>query len=77
VAGSGGDHRCRHLRSWPDCVRGGWVESFRGRVGGDYERFGGGLGRHARGVADVRAHGYTRVIPDANDLADTHAFRGR
>jgi hypothetical protein len=76
VPGSGCDHRCRHLRSWPERVRGEWVESFRRRVDGGYERFGGGFDRHARGVADVRAHGYTRVIPRASDLADTHAFRG-
>jgi len=77
VPGSGFDHRGRHLRSWPDRMRGERVESLRRRVGGDYGRFGGGFGRHARGVADVRAYGYARVIPDASDLADTHAFRGR
>jgi hypothetical protein len=74
VPGSGCDHRRRHLRSWPERVRGEWVESFRCRIGG-YERIGGGFGLHARGVADVRAYEYTRVIPDASRLADTHAYR--
>lgn len=56
---------------------GEWVESFRRRVGGGYERIGGGFGRPVRGVADVRAHGDTHVIPDASKLADTCAFHGR
>ena len=76
MPGSGCDRRCRHLRGWPERVRGEWVESFRRRVGGGYERIGGGLGRHAWGVADVRAHGDTHVIRDASRLADTRAFRG-
>jgi hypothetical protein len=70
VPGSGCDHRDRHLRSWPERVRGEWVESIRRRVVG-------GFGLHARGVADVRAHESTRVVPDAINLADTQAFRGR
>ena len=45
-------------------------ESFRRRLRG-YGRIGGGFGLPARGVTDVRAHGYTRVIPD------TRAFRCR
>ena len=69
MPGSGCDHRCRHLRSWPDRVRGEWV-AFRRRVGGGYERIG-GFGRHADD------HEYTRVIPDASKLADTRAFRDR
>ena len=77
MPGSGGDHRCRHLRSWPERVRGEWVEPFRRRVGGGYKRIGGGFGQHTRGVADVRAHGYTHVIPDTSRLADTRTFRGR
>ena len=43
-------------------MRGEWVESFRRRVG-TYGRIGDGSGRRARGVAEVRAHGYARVIP--------------
>ena len=70
MPGSGCDHRCRHLRSWPERVRGEWVGSFRRR------HVGGGFGLDARSVAVVRAHGYTRVIPDAINLADTRAFRG-
>ena len=73
MPGSGCDRRCRHLRSWPERVRGEWVESFRRPVSGGYD----GFGRHAWGVADVRAHGDTHVIPDANRLADTRAFHGR
>ena len=69
MPGSGCDHRCRHRRSWPDRVRGEWVESFRRRVGA--------FVRRARFVAGVRAYGYTRVGPDASDFADTHAFRCR
>ncbi len=38
MPGSGCDHRCRHLRSWLERVRGEWVESFRRRVGGGPER---------------------------------------
>jgi len=57
-------------------VRGEWGESCRGRVGG-CKRIGGGFGLHAWGVSDVRAHGDTHVIPDANSLADTRTFRGR
>jgi len=72
VPGSGCDHRCRHLRSWPERVRGERVESFRRRVGGGIER---SFDLGARGVADVRAYGYTRVIPDGNRLADTRARR--
>ena len=73
MSGSGCDRRGRHLRSWPERVWGEWVESFRRRVVGG-ERISFGL--YARGVADVRAHGYTRFI-DAISLADTQAFRGR
>ena len=72
MPGSGCDHRCRHLRGWPERVRGEWVESFRRRVGGGTER---SFGLHARGVADVRAYGYTPVIPDGSRLTDTHARR--
>ena len=75
MPGSGFDHCGRYLRSWPDRMRGERIESFRCRVGGGYGRFGGGFGGHARGVADVRAYGYTWVIADASDLADTHAHR--
>ena len=75
MPGSGCDRRCRHLRSWPKRVRGEWVESFRRRIGGGSERIGGGFGYYARGVADVRAYGYTRVIPDASRLTDTHPCR--
>ena len=73
MPGSGCDYRCRRLRSWRERVRGEYVGSCRRRVSGGSERIGG----YARGVADVRAHGYTRVVPDASDLADTSAFRGR
>ncbi len=58
-------------------MRGERAESSRRRVGGGFGRFGGGSGRHARGVADVRAYRYTRVNPDASDFAGTHAFRCR
>lgn len=75
MPGSGCDHRCRHLRSWPERVRGEWVESFRRRIGGGSERIGGGFGLHARGVADVRAYEYTHVIRDASRLADPRACR--
>ena len=75
MPGSGCDHCCRHRRSWPDRVRGEWVESFRGRVGSGFGRFGGGFVRHARVIADVRAYGCTWVGP--SDFADTHAFRRR
>ena len=72
MPGSGCDHRCRHLRGWPERVRGEWVESFRRHVGGGTER---SFGLHARGVADVRAYGYAHVIPDGSRLADTRACR--
>ena len=55
-------------------MRGEWVESFRGRVGSGFGRFGGGFVRHARAYADVRAFGCTH---DTSDFADTHAFRCR
>jgi hypothetical protein len=57
-------------------VRGERVESFRRRAG-RFGRFVGGFVRHARVTADVRAYPYTRVVPDASDFADTHAFRCR
>lgn len=76
MPGSGGDHRCRHLRSWCERVRGEYVDSCRRRVSGGSERID-GFDRHARRVADVRTHGYTHVVPDASKLADTGAFRGR
>ena len=76
MPGSRCDHRCRHRRSWPDRVRGEWVDFFRRRAGG-FGRFVGGFVRHARVTADVRAYPYTRVVPDASDFADTHAFRCR
>ena len=75
MPGSGCDHRCRHRRSRPDRVRGEWVESFRRRTG--FGRFGGGFVRHARVVAYVRAYGYTRVVLNASEIADTRAFRCR
>ena len=74
MPGSGCDHRCRHRRSCPNRVRDGWVESFHPPVVGGCRRIADGSGR---GVADVRAHGYTRVIPDASEFADTQPFRGR
>jgi hypothetical protein len=55
-------------------VRGEWVDSFRRPLGGGYERIG---GQPVRGGADVGAHKYTHVIPDAISLADTSALRGR
>jgi len=51
--------------------------SFRRRVGAGFGRFGGGFRRHARGVADVRAYGYTRLIPGVIGFAGGHAFRFR
>ena len=75
MPGSGCDHRCRHRRSWPDCVRGERVDSFRRRVGGGFGRFGHGPIRHARVAADVRAYQYTGVGP--GDLARPYAFRCR
>jgi len=77
VPGSGCDHRCRHLRSWPERVRGERVDSLRQPVGGGCERIVRGPGWPVWGLADVRGHGYTHVIPDAISLADTSAFRGR
>ncbi len=74
MPGSGCDHRCRHRRSRPDCVRGERVDSFRRRVGG-FGRFGNGPIRQARVAADVRAYQYTGV--GAGDLAGPHAFRCR
>ncbi len=58
-------------------MRGERVESFRRGAGGGFGRFGGGFVRRARGVADVRAYGWTRVGRDASDFADTYAFRCR
>ncbi len=46
MPGSGGDHRCRHLRSWCERVRGEYVDSCRRRVSGGSERID-GLDRHA------------------------------
>jgi hypothetical protein len=57
-------------------VRREFVESFGRRVrGGGANRFIGRFGRLARGLADVRAHECTRVVPDPIGFADNRAFR--